>query len=181
MTTNYAGINYAGRNSTVNRDPDAGIRYGVISQNAVLQAWADDSEAQYPSACTHCGSDIDQAIIDAVQSGDDEDKRTCPHCKVILEEKDFWDVEADYYAYDDDGYKAQSDDYGDIFITKSPYYTYAQFCSPCAPGACHLSSPLTDPISDNRCYCFGHDWFEDGKAPYPVYSVETGEVVEPSK
>jgi len=30
----------------------------------------------------------------------------------------------------------------------------------------------------NACYCFGHDWFEDGKAPYPVYSVETGELVE---
>jgi hypothetical protein len=26
-----------------------------------------------------------------------------------------------------------------------------------------------------KAYCLGHDWFDDGRAPYPVYSVETGE------
>jgi hypothetical protein len=30
-------------------------------------------------------------------------------------------------------------------------------------------------------YCFGHDWFEGGKAPYPVFSVKTGELVLPEK
>lgn len=30
-----------------------------------------------------------------------------------------------------------------------------------------------------KTYCVGHDWFEDGKAPYPVYSVATGELVAP--
>lgn len=59
------------------------------------------------------------------------------------------------------------------FILKSPYYTYAQFCSPCAPGAGYLPSPLKDRPAGNKTYCLGHDWFEDGTAPYRVYSVKT--------
>jgi hypothetical protein len=40
-----AGIDY-GRGLT-NIDTETGIRYGVISQNEVLQAWADSSEPDY--------------------------------------------------------------------------------------------------------------------------------------
>lgn len=74
-----------------------------------------------------------------------------------------------------EGYQAEHGEDCDIFITKSPYFTYAQFCSPCAPGACYLLNPCD---SGPRAYCFGHDWFQTGIAPYPVYSVETGELVE---
>ena len=81
------------------------------------------------------------------------------------------------YAYQGDGYVCESDEYGDIFVTKSPYYTYAEFCSPCAPGACYLKSPLDEKDDNNKCYCLGHDWFELGKAPYKVYSVETNEEI----
>ena len=35
------------------------------------------------------------------------------------------------------------------------------------------------PEDGERAYCFGHDWFEDKAAPYPVYSVATGELVPP--
>jgi hypothetical protein len=98
---------------------------------------------------------------------------------------------------DNEEYKASSDSYGDIFVIKAPYFTVAQFCSPCAPGACYLENPIDiNPVSDsppkridiasrqylaNACYCFGHDWFDDAKAPYPVYSVETGELVNPTE
>lgn len=64
----------------------------------------------------------------------------------------------------------------DIFITKSIYYTHAQFCSPCAPGAGYLLNPCE---AGPKTYCFGHDWFEGNKAPYPVYSVETGLIINP--
>ncbi len=74
-------------------------------------------------------------------------------------------------------YKAtQSGDDSDIFILKSPYYTRAQFCSPCAPGACYLTNPCED---GERAYCFGHDWFDDGKAPYPVFLVADDSEVLP--
>jgi hypothetical protein len=97
------------------------------------------------------------------------------------------------WLYESDGYKLTNCLHTDVFVLNSPYFTYAQFCSPCVPGACNLNSPLVTPPDDvyggnnfeddwqkiraNRCYCLGHDWFEDGRAPYPVYSVETGELV----
>lgn len=68
----------------------------------------------------------------------------------------------------------------DLWVFKSPFYTYAQFCSPCAPGACHLSHPLSEEAlrpPQNKCYCLGHDWFEDNKAPYQVFRVDNNEEV----
>lgn len=183
MATDYKGIDYGAGNT--NRDNTTGIRYGVISQNDVLQAWADSSEPYYTPACPHCGNEIDQSIIDAAQESgnrdDDETRitRTCPHCSKVLAERDFVDCEPSSWTYDDDGYSCECGESGDIFVIKSPYFTYAQLCSPCAPGACHLGNPLNTPDPDNRAYCFGHDWFDDGRAPYPVYSVETGEMVQP--
>jgi hypothetical protein len=54
-------------------------------------------------------------------------------------------------------------------VLKSPYYSLAQFCSPCVPGAGNLESEDEDGV---KTYCLSHDWFEDGKAPYKVYAVD---------
>lgn len=175
MTT-YKGIDYT-MGGSINRDNDADIRYGVIPVNAVLSAWCEDSEANYP--CDDCEAyDVENACC----SQDDTECEPTAH------------------SIENGTYTASAGTDGDIFIIKSKYYTYAQFCSPCAPGACYLLNPLdmTDdevahancrvPISnpseflDNKCYCFGHDMFwdtETERAPYPVYSVETGELVTP--
>ena len=145
MKTNYRGIDYSLPNSTVNRDSKTGIRYGVISQNAVLQAWADSAEAEY-------NADLD------------EDELT-------VADPDYWYVDdGTYVAY-------QKSDSSDICIILSPYYTYAQFCSPCVPGACNLDAPLSEPHEANKCYCFGLDWFEDGNAPYDIYEIATGKLI----
>jgi hypothetical protein len=83
------------------------------------------------------------------------------------------------HDYIQEGYKLrQGADDSDIFVLESPFFTFAQFCSPCAPGACYLRNPLDEPSEDNKCYCLGHDWFEDKKAPYQVYSVATGTLVK---
>lgn len=71
--------------------------------------------------------------------------------------------------YLDDGeYKAyQSSDDADIIITKSPFFTYAQFASPCFPGGGYLDEYCpTGP----RTYCFGPDWYED-RPPFPIFRV----------
>lgn len=93
------------------------------------------------------------------------------------------------WLYEKDGYKLSNCLQSDVFVLASPYFTYAQYCSPCVPGACNLDSPLhTDTdASEVHCickdhgipkaFCLGHDWFENNKAPYPVYSVETGEKI----
>lgn len=150
---NNVGIDY-GFGST-NIDHETGIRYGVIHSNMVLQAWADDSEPDYP--CGEC---------DAW----DSDNNTC--CN------DFGDCEPSSWNYKADGYIAtQSGSDCDIFVIKSPFYTYAQFCSPCAPGACYLANPV-EPTKGNKCYCFGEDWFDsDEPCPYPIWEVATGKLV----
>ena len=76
------------------------------------------------------------------------------------------------FTLDDGEYVAECDSYGDIFITKSPYFTTCRYCSPCAPGAGYLMNYDPDGI---RAYCFGPDWFDNNVAPYKVYSVATGE------
>lgn len=146
MKTEYKGIDYG--LSVTNIDPHTGIRYGVINQNDVLQAWADSSEPYF---------------VESVDVEDDDDF------------DDF--AEPISFFYEEEGYSCECGEDGDIFVMKSPYFTYAQFCSPCAPGACYLMNPLDEPDENNKCYCFDFSWFEDGKAPYLVYSVETNELI----
>lgn len=74
-TQQNIGIDYG--LGTTNIDLETGIRYGVISQNEVLQAWADDAEADYGDpTCGHCGNpasdsndEKDSEIEDAVLRG----------------------------------------------------------------------------------------------------------------
>jgi len=152
METNYKGIDY-GLGQT-NIDKETGIRYGVINQNEVGQAWFESSEAVYPNEvfCPECGNeDIYSSDINM-------------------------EIDPIGFKYEEEGYICtQSYDDTDIFITKSPYFTYCQFCSPCAPGAGYIMNTVENGV---KAYCLGHDWFEDNEAPYPVYSVETGELIE---
>ena len=186
-----AGINWAGRLNS-NRDEKTGFRYGVISQNEISQAWCDSAEADYGDPhCPKCGRQADklEAFGETFANGIPNEFTTDPHecdefacvdCNQVFgSESAFGDTPNGFY-YDRDGITAACGEDGDIFVTKSPYFTYAQFCSPCAPGACYLIHPVSAENADNRCYCFGHDWFEDGAAPYPVYSVETGAEILPA-
>lgn len=173
--TDYKGIDYG--MSMTNIDKKTNIRFGIISQSAVPY-WFEESEADYGKpSCPDCKNELDESIN--IRDLDIEEEYYCSTCKKGFNDIDdtlFLDEPLLYY-YSQNGYKTFSDIYNDIWITESPYYTYAQFCGPCAPGACHLSSPLETPHPDNKCYCFGHDWFEDEKAPYPVYDCKTGKKV----
>ena len=100
----------------------------------------------------------------------------CKNCNETFREDECY-LEFSQLHINNDKYFAHEDEYGDIFIEKSQYYTYAQFCSPCAPGACYLSSPLSQKIENNKCYCFGHEMFETN-APYPVYDLKTNKLIK---
>lgn len=188
MKTTYKGIDYGLGRTNVS---DTGIRFGVIQANHVGESWYDSSEPDYGEpTCPKCGNPaltIDKAsetLNDDLDTWDHAkyecDDYACLSCKYIFGSESAFGDEPRAHVLDDGEYKAQQggDDH-DIFILKSPYFTYAQFCSPCAPGACYLENPIDDKDENNRAYCFGHDWFEDGKAPYPVYSVATGELIQP--
>jgi hypothetical protein len=187
--TNYQGIDYGFGQTNI--DHKTGLRYGVISMHAVPY-WFEESEAEYGKPfCPHCFNEIDETsdfevngepIID--KNGEEViDEYYCSHCDIGVDgyREDIYSEEPLAFGYEQDGYRIyQGGNDTDLFVEESPYFTYAQFCSPCAPGAVHLESPLDNAYDNNKGYCLGHDWFEDGKAPYTVYSVETGEVVEPN-
>ncbi len=162
-----AGIDYGMGRSNI--DYDTGIRFGVMPQHDVSQAWSDSSEGQYVYTCPYCGAELAKGI----------DAKRCSGCyKRIDPDRDFDNMEPVAFIYEGDGYEcSQSYDDPDIFILKSPYYTYASFCSPCAPGAGYLRTPLPADVGV-KTYCFGPDWFDDGKAPYDVYRVKTGRLVQ---
>lgn len=115
----------------------------------------------------------------------------CLDCARSFDSDDAWgdDGPVNGHILDDGEYKAhQSHDDCDVFILKSPYYTRAQFCSPCAPGAAYLRSPCED---GPKAYCFAPDWFhpwdddqvtgeyagEKTSCPYPVWRVEDDALV----
>jgi hypothetical protein len=194
MERTDVGIDYG--NGLVNIDQETGVRYGVISQHEVLQAWADSSEPLYVYTCPYCGNELKKG----------QEAKRCNAChKRIDPDRDFDMLEPLAFTLNDGEYQAQCGDDGDIFILKSPYFTRCAFCSPCAPGAGYLMSPREKGV---KAYCFGHDWFDrsetckecygtgniglethidchkcggsgeiDLGAPYPVYRVDTGEVV----
>lgn len=176
------GIDYGmGR---TNRDPSNGIRYGVISQGSVGQAWYDEAEADYGKpTCPKCGNEVeslrpdyDGDLDDLEQYGHGCADYVCSVCAHTLDSSDCYGDEPIGWNYDADGYVLTDCLDSDIMVIKSPFYTRAQFCSPCVPGAGNLDSSDEDGA---MTYCLGHDWFEDGVAPYPVYSVETNELVQP--
>ena len=197
MTTenSYPGIDYS--RGTANFDKETGIHFGIIGMNAEgLSEWAWESmEADYGDpTCPKCGNEVkdyDEAVkeIEANPQKDglseeqleNSDEYSCADyvcltCGIILGSDEVLGDEPVGHTLDKGGYKGFVDSNNDLMILKSPYYTHAQFCSPCAPGAGHLENPCpTGP----KTYCLGHDWFEGGKAPYPVYDVATGKLVTP--
>jgi hypothetical protein len=172
------GIDYG--MGQVNVDRATGIRYGVIHQHDLAHWALVEFEADYGSpTCGHCGADAVE--YDNEAHGDYDCGRgcsdfACEECEKVFDSSDAYGDEPISHNLDDGEYLATMDQYGDIFILKSPYYTRAGFCSPCAPGACHLSSPCDD---GEKCFCFGHDWFEGDKAPYTVYRVSDDTEVTP--
>jgi hypothetical protein len=189
-----------------NIDRETGIRYGVIPVNDVLQGWADSAEADYgPPHCPKCGNEARGSgelipdghcpsescpgvILDGECSHcDGEDSYeveeytcgdyACDSCRILFDGEDAFGDTPLAFTLDDGEYKAEQggDDSG-IFIVKSPYYTRAQFCSPCAPGAGYLRKPVKN---GPKTYCFGPDWFDEDiePCPYPVYRVSDDECI----
>lgn len=167
------GIDYS--RGLANRNFETGIHYGAISVNSLAGWVMGEADPDYGPAqleCPKCKCEFEDA------TAGHGDEVTCPDCG-------FEEVEVGDMAWPDmplswdttaslgDEYESDySETLNCIFILKSPYFTETIYCSPCAPGAGDLDSPRKGGI---KTYCVGHDGFEEGHAPYPVYSIETGE------
>jgi hypothetical protein len=162
--TNYIGIDY-GRGMS-NIDNETGIRYGVISIHAVGEYLYDSQEFDYWLGCSSCGTDFDATC---------EDWRYCPYCGKKQYDDSWYGGEPIGWKIDDEEYLVVDCLDSDAMVIRSPYYTHAQFCSPCVPGACNLNSPCED---GPKAYCFGSDWFDEyNPCPYPVYRVSDDALV----
>ena len=139
--------------SSTNVDKN-GIRYGTVHSNEVLDACAELLYSHY--GCEDCEENV---------NGSEEYEEECTRC-----------CDPTHYEYREGGYEVFSDSYGDLIITKSPFYTLRGLASPCFPNGGHL---LTE--GGYETYCLPHDWFPEGKAPYRVYDVITGEEVFPAE
>ena len=177
-----AGIDYSMGQSNFN--PETGIHFGVISTHSLGEFALDDIDYDYGDAtCPKCGNAAVE--YDETKHGDYETSfgnmcadYACEGCEKVVSSDHAFSDEALGWSIDDGEYKVSNCLDSDAMILQSPYYTFAQFCSPCVPGAGNLDNPCDDGA---KCYCFGHEWFDGDRAPYPVYSVATGTIVEPEK
>ena len=174
----YNGIDYG--HGTTNVDRASGIRFGVISMHS-LAHWAyDDVEDDYgPPTCGKCGNeavDYDDETHGEYRRGRGCCDYACESCEHYLDSSDVFSEESLGWSYEADGYSLVNCLDNDAMVLASPFYTFAQFCSPCVPGAGDLDNAMEEGA---KTYCLGHDWFEEWKAPYRVFSVETGLEVLP--
>jgi hypothetical protein len=171
-----AGIDYGmGR---TNIDHETGIRYGVISQHSISQAWGDNAQPVYGDPqCPECEGPVSDSF--PKEGGREGKDLYCEECDRGFYSDRCYGDEPISWEYEGEGYSAVSCLDSDVMLLKSPYYTFARFCSPCVPGAGSLNSPDPEGI---KAYCFGHEWFYDtemNRAPYQVYLVADGSEVLP--
>lgn len=150
---------------------ETGIRFGVIYPNYV-DNWYEWSDAVVDDKCPHCqGSDFD--ITDSVNG-----IYICEGCKKTFMEDESEEFTVVGREYITERYKAiQLEEGENIVVEKSPYFTYSRLCSPCYPNAGDLASGIAivvDESSGYKTYCFGHTWYENGIAPFPIYKVSDG-------
>lgn len=179
----YIGIDY-GSIGQSNRDAKTGIHYGVISQGRLMPEALDDMEMYYGEpTCPKCGNEAKEmagSLLDTEDFELDGTDFACESCKYTFDSQDAYSDEALGFTYDSDGYKLSDCLDSNVFVLCSPYYTYAQFCSPCVPGAGNLDTPLTHEDGAPKTYALGLDWFDKhNPCPYKdnLYLVATGERV----
>lgn len=149
--TNYVGIDYGMGMSNV--DKANGIRFGVISQHS-LGEWINDvifDGADYGQpTCPSCGNTAISSddVSDEISEADwfDHKDYTCIACEECFWSDNAFSDEMLGWSHESDGYKLTDCLTNDVFVLASPYYTYAQYCSPCVPGAGNLDSPIDIPV-----------------------------------
>jgi hypothetical protein len=189
VKTEYPGIDYAGPGSTVNRNPETGLRYGIIPTNdvspdALEDIWNNGEDEDFIAYRDEAHRILCEAIGGALDDYLSKGK-ICQVCDAAIEVIDEWlgdgyesTGDCTRYSYESDGYKLSTDSGGDLWIFDSPFYTRAQFCSPCAPGAGNLTNPCED---GPKTYCLGLGWFnEHNPCPYTgeIFRVSDNSKVE---
>ena len=162
-----ASIDYG--HGQTNIDHETGIRYGVIPSNRLGEGsferiQSNGQDLDYADAMDEIKQDLSWSIKSVLKdystTFDADDI-----AQDIIDGLNFeFESTGDFtrYAYKDGNVEFIVCSDGDIFVTKSKYYTLCGLCSPCAPGAGYLET-----AGNYKTYCLGPDWFDNGVAPYP--------------
>lgn len=188
---------------TPNFDPDAKISYGVLSPNSVdpealsiiydngtdlgYENWLEETKKELHSVVVRAVEDLVSASI----ADDMADAAVDAFC---YNAGDCYNSDGDTeYAYQAGDLHILLSQY--LVVTKSPYFTICQNCSPCYPNAGNLDKPrnkthagevsVPDPRhvlygmvrGPLKAYCLPSDWFEEAECPYNVYEVATGKCI----
>lgn len=181
MITSYAGIDYSGPESDVNRDSETGIRYGMINCNSLNQDALQDVynngedivfEGQKADMKMAIAIGISNAVEEHGGSIADPDELAAEIMDVVEWNDNYG--ESGPHRYESEGVVVQTTSNNELWVFKSPFYTKAQFCSPCVPGAGNLDCFCTE---GPKTYCLPVDWFENEMAPYNIWKVGTDELV----
>lgn len=183
MAEQYVGSDYGMGISNI--DSATGMRYGVIPLNDLCEGAIEDFEPDYGNpTCPKCGTEASEYDEHAVEKAEADGTKweygcgctdyMCETCYYIFDSSEAYPEEACGFTYEGEGYTLSLDSDNDVWVLGSPWYTHAQFCSPCAPGAGHLSHP-TD--AGPMTYALGSEWFNDSKAPYPYWPVDSAKDV----
>lgn len=176
-----------------NYDEKTGIRYGVISPHAISQYALDDI---YTSGTDPYYETAKKDLLESFESWCDDNNLDFKRINTDSIEDSFNDnytgPEDGTMDYSDSEYDlhVSGDNFG-IFVMRSPYYTYCRNCSPCAPGAGDLNSPVDNPDLKNKdmiryidlfgaphkiaekTLCLGPEWFnKESPIPYRVFRVD---------
>lgn len=159
---------------------ETGIHYGVIPKNDLLNC----AEEFFNNAKDMTYLGILEEIKDAINGLSDYVDDEILQEMIELASENFnehYQSDCADLLYEQYGYTIQANnDDCDLFVIKSPYYTLAPLCSPCAPNACYLRDGIKeDEINKHdepkqgsggiETYCLPEDWFEDGKCPYTYW------------
>lgn len=180
-----------------NFDEKTGIRYGVISPHSIssncdydLYAGPNSTDPYYKSA----RDDIIGGLNIVFEKAGiwNEEKQNDIRDEILEYFNDHYENPDGQMDYSDKEYDlhVSGDNFG-IFVMRSPYYTYCRNCSPCAPGAGDLDSPI-DPVNldlstlehiSAKTLCLGPEWFDkeddqySRKIPYRVFRVDNDQEV----
>ena len=129
-----------------NRDPETGIRYGILPIHHLADWVIEEAEPVYADpTCPWCGSDIDA-----------DDPAPCMACGRPSEPEERYPEEPRGHVVRVDGVVAWRSSDGECWIYKSPVIVSCAPCSPCAPGAGWILDP--GPI---RAYGLPPGWLRE--------------------
>ena len=199
------------------------VSQNSINPDVMSDIWSEARDLSYEAAVEEMKKNLESAFA----NDSDEDRRSDFWAVVknnfgmrnieelvddlmdAQEASELWDVVSDRFGdtYEDngdrswlwekDGYELSNCLVSDVFVSKSPYFTYAPFCSPCVPGAGNLDSArkiereyqedvatpgdgLVVPVEDRgvKTFCLDKSFFDDEVCPYPYWDVATGNKIQ---